>query len=366
MTVYDELGIRPFINAWRPLTRLGGAVLPEPVVMAMREASRGTVDLLGMQHRVGAAIAAMTGNEAAYISSGAAAGITLSLATCMTGTNPVAAARLPDTRGLRNRVIMHRCERGYKSDVAIANAGAVIVDIGDATGASEADLIAAIDAHVAAIFVHDSAPGRQIPLSRVLTVARACKLPVIVDAAFSVPPVKTLWRFTRDMGADAVVVSGGKGLRGPQSTGLVLGRRWIIEGCVFHGAPNDRIGRGMKVGKEELAGIYAAVKLALARSDSEYDAQVQGMMETILALIRSLTGITPRGLGGPRVALIIDSAHYNLTPAEAQLWLLRGSPSVYVEPVDHGVAISTECMDDADAPTVGERLRALFLAHRRD
>ena len=366
MTVYDELGIRPFINAWRPLTRLGGAVLPEPVVTAMREASRGTVDLLAMQHQVGAAIAAMTSNEAAYISSGAAAGITLALATCMAGTNPVTAARLPDTRGLRNRVIMHRCERGYKSDVAITNAGAVIVDIGNANGASEADLITAIDAHTAAIFVHDSAPGGQIPLSHVITVARAHKLPVIVDAAFSVPPVKTLWRFTRDMGVDAVVVSGGKGLRGPQSTGLVLGRHWIIEGCVFHGAPNDRIGRGMKVGKEELAGIYAAVKLALVRSDSEYYAQVQAMMETILAQIHTLPGITPRGLGGPRVTLIIDPAHYNLTPTDARGWLLRETPSVYVEPVELGVAISTECMDKADAPIVGERLRALFLAHRRD
>jgi seryl-tRNA(Sec) selenium transferase len=114
MTVYDELGIRPFINAWRPLTRLGGAVLPEPVATAMQEASRGTVDLRSLQRQVGLAIAAMTCNEAAYVSSGAAAG-TLAIATCMAGTNPIAAARLPDARGLRNCVIKHRCERGYKA-----------------------------------------------------------------------------------------------------------------------------------------------------------------------------------------------------------------------------------------------------------
>jgi seryl-tRNA(Sec) selenium transferase len=365
MAVYDELGIRPFINAWRPLTRLGGAVLPEPVAAAMQEASRGTVDLRALQRLVGAAIAAMTGNEAVYVSSGAAAGITLAIAACMAGTNPLAASRLPDTRGLRNRVIMHRCERGYKSDVAIANAGAVIVDIGDADGATEVDLIAAIDANTAAIFVHDAAPGGHIPLSRVIPVARAFKLPVIVDAAFSVPPVETLWRFSREMGADAVVVSGGKGLRGPQSTGLVLGRHWIIEGCVFHGAPNDRIGRGMKVGKEELAGVYAAVKLALARPDAEYRGQVHAMMDAILEHIRGLPGVAPRGIGGPRVALAIDPTRYNLTPTYARGWLLRETPSVYVEPVADGIAISTECMDQADARIVGERLRALFLAHLR-
>jgi seryl-tRNA(Sec) selenium transferase len=241
----------------------------------------------------------------------------------------------------------------------------MIVDIGDADGATEAELIAAIDEHTAAIFVHDAAPGAHLSFSRLNSVARAYKLSPIVDAAFSVPPVEKLWRFTRDLGADAVVVSGGKGLRGPQSTGLVLGRRWIIEGCVFHGAPNDRIGRGMKVGKEELAGIYAAVKLALTRSDSEYRAQIQATMTTILERIRALPGITLRGAGGPRVTLMTDPRHYNLTPGDAREWLLRETPSVYVEPVAQGIGISAECLEKADARIVSERLRALFLAHQR-
>src|SRR5207249_4338497 len=107
---------------------------------------------------------------------------------------------------------------------------------------------------------HDSAERGKIPLEQIIAVARAHNLPVLIDAAFSVPPRDSLWKFTRDLGADAVFISGGKGLRGPQSTGLVLGKTWIIKGCAFHGIPNDRIGRGMKVGKEELAGIYAAVK----------------------------------------------------------------------------------------------------------
>lgn len=136
MNIYEELGIRPFLNAYRPLTRLGGATLPAAVVEAMEQASRQNIDLRTMQFKVGAAIAAMTGNEAAYISCGAASGITLAVATCIAGTNAELADRLPDATGLRRSVVMHKCERGYKSDVAIRCAGGTILDIGTQEGST--------------------------------------------------------------------------------------------------------------------------------------------------------------------------------------------------------------------------------------
>src|SRR5271170_4607237 len=198
-SIYDELGVRPFINAYRPLTRLGGATLPGPVIDAMRQASLQSVDLRVLQHQVGAAIATMTGNEAAYVSCGAASGITLAVAACMAGTDAGRADHLPNTSGLRNNeVIMHRCERGYKSDVAINNSGAAIIDIGDPLGSDEADLRAAINQRTAAIFVHDAAPGGQVSVRRVIAIANERGIPVLVDAAFSVPPVDTFWKFTRD------------------------------------------------------------------------------------------------------------------------------------------------------------------------
>ena len=242
MNLYRELGIRPFINAYRPLTRLGGATLPESVTAAMLEASRQSVSLATMQIAVGAAIAAMTRNEAAYVSCGAASGITLAIAACMAGTDAQLADRLPVATGMKNRVVMHRCERGYKSDVAIRCAGATIVDVGDASGSSDDELRAAIDERTAAIFVHDAPAKGQVPLGRVVAIAREARLPVLVDAAFSVPPKDSLWKFTRDLGADAVFISGrprrcgGCGPRDPAPNWL--GRqarnryRWWICRCV--------------------------------------------------------------------------------------------------------------------------------------
>jgi uncharacterized pyridoxal phosphate-dependent enzyme len=366
MNVYDELGVRPFINAYRPLTRLGGAVLPEPVMEAMRQASLQSVDLRVLQQRIGARIAAMTGNEAACVSCGAASGITLAVAACMTGTNATAAARLPHAAGRRNTVLIHRCESGFKSDVAIANAGAVVVAIGTERGSSRVDLLDAINDATAAILVHDSAPAGQLSIERVVEIGRHRRIPVIVDAAFSVPPIDTLWRFTRTMGADAVIVSGGKGLCGPQSTGLVLGTKSIVDGCVFHGSPNDRIGRGMKVGKEEMAGIYVAVKLALERDDRADRAAMLTRLERIVAHVRDLPGISAQSTGGTRSRLSFDGEVYDLTPEGARRWLLRADPAVYVEPTADGIVISTECLDERHVDVVGRQLRAMFQvrAHR--
>jgi uncharacterized pyridoxal phosphate-dependent enzyme len=365
MNIYEELGIRPFLNAYRPLTRLGGATLPAAVVDAMGQASRENVDLRTLQFKVGAAIAAMTGNEAAYVSCGAASGITLAVATCMAGTNAELADRLPDATGLRRSVVMHKCERGYKSDVAIRCAGATIIDIGTQDGSTEHDLRQAVDAHTAAIFVHDAPARGQLSLERVVAVGRELRIPVLVDAAFSVPPKDAVWKFTRDLGADAVFISGGKGLRGPQSTGLVLGRSWIVQGCTFHGAPNDRIGRGMKVGKEELAGIYAAVKILMASDDRSAHAARLRQIDHVLACVRDLPQLTARSIGGVRAHIAFGAAAYSLTPQSASRWLLEGTPSIYVEPVAEGLIVSAECLEPGDEEIVGRRLRELFEKNQR-
>lgn len=333
---------------------------------AMQQASRRAVNLRTLQRNVGMAIASMTRNEAAYVSCGANSGITLAVATCMVGTDSRMGDLLPLTTQLKKTtIIMHACERGYKSDVAIRCAGATIFNIGSERESSENDLRAALNEHTAAILAHDAPDRGQLPLEHVIAIGREKGIPVLVDAAFSVPPKDSLWKFTRDMGADAVIISGGKGLRGPQSTGLVLGKTWIVNGCTFHGSPNDRIGRGMKVGKEELVGIYAAVKLMMQQDDRLMHKASLQRLGHVLSEVRDLPGVKIRRLGEMRATIIFDGSIYRLTPNSASRWLLDTNPSVYVEPSADGLILSGECLDAGDEQIIGEQLRALFDRHRK-
>jgi L-seryl-tRNA(Ser) seleniumtransferase len=360
MGIYEELGVRPFINAYRPLTRLGGSTLPECVLDAMREASERSVDVVLLQQKIGDAIALLTQNEAAFVSCGAASGITLATAACIAGTDPVLSERLPNTDGMKNEVVMQTRDQGYKCDVAIRCAGGRIVHIGDKDGASEQDLSMAINEKTAALFVLPSDEPGKMAVEQMISVARAHNVPVLVDAAFGVPPKKTFWRYTRDMGADAVFISGGKGLRGPQCTGLVLGKRWIVKACAFHGFPNDRIGRVMKVGKEELAGIYAAVKFFMDQDEAS-DRQMRArQMDFIISCVEVIPNVTLQRLHRTRAMINFDSAEFGFTSASARQSLLNDVPSVYLELSDGKMLVSTECLQPGEEKVVANQLRKLF------
>ncbi len=259
MAVLERLGLRPILNASATLTKLGGSVMPPEVVDAMVDAARSYVDYHEMQRRVGERIAELTQNEAAYVSSGAAAGLVLATAACITGTDPAKIAQLPDLTGLKNEVIVHRSHRnGY--DHGVRQVGVKLVEIG--VGGTHAwELEAAINEKTAAIFWFQGVMTGHgdLPLETVIEIANRHNVPVVVDAAAQLPPMENLWRFTQ-MGVALAVFSGGKELRGPQSSGLVLGRKELIEACRLNGSPNHSIGRPMKVGKEELAGCLAAVE----------------------------------------------------------------------------------------------------------
>ena len=291
MSIYDELGVRPIVNASATLTRLGGSIMPPEVVAAMVEASKYFVDLDDLQIRVGEQLAELTHNEAAYVSSGAAAGLVLAAAACITGTDPAAINQLPDLTGLKNEVIVHKSHRnGY--DHAVRQVGVKLVEIGYATSTAPWELERAITAQTAAIFWFQGAMSGHgdLPLETVIEIAKPHDIPVIVDAAAQLPPVENLWRFTQ-MGAALAVFSGGKDLRGPQSSGLVVGRKDLIEACRVNGNPNHSIGRPMKVGKEEMVGLLAAVRHYLQIDQEARASQDEEVVLGWCATLNALPGV---------------------------------------------------------------------------
>jgi D-glucosaminate-6-phosphate ammonia-lyase len=236
MHIYEQLGVRRVINAYEHLTRLGGSIMDPEVLAAMTEASQWYIDLDQLQERVGQRIAARIGVEAAYVTGGAAAGLLISAAACIAGTDPARITRLPDTRGMRNEIVVERSHRN-RYDHALRQVGATFVEYGYARGTEPWELEAAITPQTAAVaYCVTNATPWSLPLPTVATIAHRHGLPVIVDAAAELPPAENLRRFV-DEGGDLVVFSGGKGLRGPQPSGLILGRRDLIVAC--QPAPHD-------------------------------------------------------------------------------------------------------------------------------
>ena len=266
-----ELGVRPVINAAATLTKLGGSLMPQPVIDAMDQGSRTFIDYVELQKVVSARIAELTRNEAAYVSSGAAAGITLTMAAILTEGKAERIQNFPHLTGFpKTEIIVHRSQRnGY--DYAARMTGATFVEIEDSVESLEA----AFSEKTAAVlwFAGGHLGPNAVPIEKVVEVAHARGVPVVVDAAAQVPFVRNLWHFTKDVGADIAIFSGGKGLRGPQSSGLVLGKAEIIANIYPNSSPNSAIGRPMKVGKEELVGILAAVEWTLAQDE---DAIIEG------------------------------------------------------------------------------------------
>ena len=233
INIYAQLGVRTRINGAGLLTRLGGSLMPPAVLEAMAEAAGSFVDIAELQAAASAVIAECTGAEAGYVTSGAAAALTLGTAACLTGLDSVRMDRLPDTEGMRRDVVMCRAHRtGY--DHAIRAAGARIREVGlnDRTagagvrGVEPWELEAAMTPEVVAV-AYTVTPSREPPLREVVAVAHRHGVPVIVDAAAALPPVDNLRRFVAE-GADLVAFSGGKAIRGPQSTGILCGRRDLI------------------------------------------------------------------------------------------------------------------------------------------
>ena len=370
--VYDELGVRKVINGLATVTILGGSIMPPEVVAAMAEASRHFVEIDELQARVGERIAAWTHNEAAYVCCGAAAGIVLSTAACMAGLDAEKRGRLPDATGMKDEVIVQRPGIvGYAE--AIRHAGAKMVRVGDEERATAVELEAAINERTAAIFYfyNESRMAGQVPLQECIAIARRHGVPLIVDAAAQIPPVENLWRFTspeRGMGADLAIFSGGKGLCGPQSSGLIVGRKALVEACAFHACPRMALGRTMKVGKEEVVGLMAAVKWYLGLDHAAlmhcYEEQVQYVIDAFAGVPH----VTARrnfpseaGQPMPRAELLLDEASLGITRDEVLDRLRRGEPAIWLAGSGaNGLFVNPQTLQPGEERMICARLREVL------
>lgn len=286
-SVPQQLGVRPVINACATLTKLGGSIMPPEVVNAMAAASTQYIDMHELQRKVGERIAELTHNEAAFVTSGAAAGIALSVASCIVGTDPDLQQSFPYLEGIqKTEVVVYRRQRN-PYDYAARQTGARLVEIEPEGDDLEVAVANPKTACVLYFAGEALAPGAR-PLPEVIEIAHSMSVPVIVDGAAQIPPISNLWHYTRDLGADVAIFSGGKGLRGPQSSGLVVGRKAIIDGIRPNAAPNQSFGRPMKVGKEEMSGLLTAVELAVRQDEA---ALLAGYEESVQLWIGGLAGI---------------------------------------------------------------------------
>jgi L-seryl-tRNA(Ser) seleniumtransferase len=369
MTLYESLGARRIINADARLTRLGGSLMTEPVLAAMREAAGSYVDMFDLQVRAGRRLAELTRNEAAYICTGASAGLFLSTLACMTGGDLPLIAGLPRRRPPRHEVIVHRAHR-IPYDPAIELAGATLVEVGNALQTFDWEFDAAFSERTAAVLyiAGEHLSRGALPLPEVIRLAHAHSTPVIVDAAAQLPPHENLWRFTRDLGADLAVFSGGKDLRGPQASGFVVGRADLIAACAVNGAPHQRLGRPMKVGKEEMMGLLTAVDLYLAQDHAARLAGFEATVEFWRTALGDLPGVTAErafpneaGQPTPRLLLRFDPARAGLTGEQVRRQLWEGEPAIAVGPAESdGVYITPDTIEPGEEQIIADRLTALL------
>ena len=391
--IYTRLGVPRRINAAGTLTRLGGSLMDPEVLQAMVDAAGASVDIAELQSAASRAIATATGAQAGIVTSGASAALTLATAACLARWDVARMAALPDTASMPNRVLMARSHRN-SYDHAVRAAGARIVDIGHndrGTGAGirglEAwEITAAIDEQtVAFVFVATPHTIHELPL--VLATLHAHGLPVIVDAAAQLPPKSNL-RFFIEAGADLVLFSGGKAIGGPQSSGILAGRRdligsalvqmmdmdvspqtWspsdLIDRAALEGIPHHGIGRGFKVGKEEIAGLLTALQGFVERDEAAASTAFRQRLLRIAAVLGTESPIKTRLLaadgdlssGIPLLELTVTGSAHALCRR-----LLNGDPPVHLgeRQADAGIltihpqtlrqqddAVLTRCLIDA-------------------
>jgi len=367
--VYQKLGVRPIIHAAGTTTLYSGTRMPPQVIAAMEEASRVFVHMGELNRKAGEAIARIIGADAGMVTSGSAAGMVLQAAACIAGTDPARIRRLPDSSGLRNEIIIHRAHR-IQYDQSYTIGGGKLVEIGNPRTCQPWELEAAITDRTAAIaYVVTPLTSRRIlSIEQVIETAHKHSLPVVVDAASMLPPRENLYSYTR-MGADMVIYSGGKGIRGPQSTGLLLGRKDLIEAAQANACPNASVARPMKVSKEEVVGLLTALELFVQGDEAaemrRWREQMQRVVDTLSDIEGARAAVEQDDLDHPIPHAVIRFEAWWKGPKgpQAMRMLEQGDPPIYLSPVTWGdeLVVDPFSLDDDEVETVARRLREVLV-----
>jgi uncharacterized pyridoxal phosphate-dependent enzyme len=356
---FRELGVRPFINAAGTYTAMTASLMPREVMDAIAYASEHFVMLDELHDRVGERVATLLRCEAAMITAGAASALTLGTAGVLTGTDRKKVDALPDLTDVKNEVIIQKSHRfGY--DHAVRACGVRLVEV-----ESSDELARAITPRTAMmLFFNGNNNLGAIKDSEFAQLGKTHGIPTMNDCAADVPPVENFWKYTA-MGFDLVAFSGGKGIRGPQSAGLLLGRKDLIAAARLNAPPHAAIGRGMKVNKEEMLGMLVALEAFLKRSDHEARVFAQ-RAEAIRRSASAVAGVTAE-IFVPEIANHVPHVRIRWAAAgpadraeEVVRSLRAGEPSIVIRAEEGALVVGVWMMRDGEEQIVARRLRQVL------
>jgi L-seryl-tRNA(Ser) seleniumtransferase len=327
--VYQRLGVRTMINAVGTITTLSGTLMPEPVRRAMDEASKNFVPIHELQDKAGKRIAELTGAEAAFVTSGASCALCLATCAVTAGDDRERMSRLPDLTGLKSEIVIQKRHRNMY-DHAFRMVGVKLINV--ESSAQMRDAIGPNTAAVAYVASHHVLDAG-VTLEETVSIAHSKGVPVIMDAAAEIPPKENLSRFVK-MGVDLVAFSGGKNLRGPQCSGILMGRRDLVKKAYANSSPNNYFARIAKVGKEEVVGLLAALEWYLAKDHEAERKAWHDMLDRLAAAVKDIPTIKTEYITNndyshsPRLSVQWDEKKTGVSLEQMVKRLRDGSPSI--------------------------------------
>ena len=346
-------------------------MLPE-VVEAMNEAAKSFVNMEELQEKAGKIIAKITGAEAAYVTSGAAAALVLAAAACIAGDDPEKMIRFPYVEGFKNEIILPALhENPYCRNFVIP--GAKLVKVGTKDGYSPEDIENAITdktAAIAFVFFTSKRGCDMESLKQVVKIGKRHGIPIIVDAAAELPPIENL-RGIVATGADLVAFSGGKDIRGPNDTGLIIGRADLIRAIAAHGFPHHYIGRPMKVSKEQIVGLVVALQHytpeAVEARKRKWEEMVDYFVKELSSEHVKVEKVMPdpakheySAQGWPRARVIFDEEKLGITAAEVNDLLKEGNPAIYAPQSENQITLNPQCLQDGEEKIIVQRIKSIL------
>ncbi|HEX4228260.1 MAG TPA: aminotransferase class V-fold PLP-dependent enzyme [Bryobacteraceae bacterium] len=378
--VYERIGVRPLINARGTWTYLSGSLMFPEVRAAMEAASRQFVDMFELQAAVGKRLAALSGAESAMVTSGAAGAMAAATAACIAGSDPEKIWHLPETTGLKHEVVMLGGRNAFDSAIRLAGAKLVMA-------ATVSDLPSALNDQTAMVYT----TWRDDNLEKALEITRRAKVPLLLDDAAGIPPFENLSRYAK-MGVDLYCFSGGKGMRGPQCAGLLLGRKDLIDAALHNYCPYEgSICRPMKAGKEEIIGMLTAVEVWKNTDLNALNREWNARVKRISKLVETVPGVTTRiyipedGNSYPTLRVEWDEQKVGLSVSQCDQQLRDGTPRIEVltnsnpsmvsaveeehdpkhMPPQNRIEIISMTLQDGEDLIVGRRLREILSGARK-